>query len=69
MYAKLNEYILIASHGNLYQWTKVHNLDYQSLRAKLHGTRKMDITTLKKLAEILGVEVSELLFNLELSQH
>jgi len=56
---------LIASQGNLYQWAKAHNLDYHSLRAKLHGTREMDIDTLKKLAEILGVEVSELLFNLE----
>lgn len=62
---KLNQYILIASKGNLYQWAKAHNLKYQSLRAKLRGTRKMDVDTLKKLAEILGVEVGELLFNRE----
>lgn len=61
MYEKLNQYILIASQGNLYQWAKTHNLKYQSLRAKLRGTRKMDIDTLKKLAEILGVEIGELL--------
>ena len=65
MYKKLNEYILIASQGNLYQWAKAHNLKYQSLRAKLKGSRKMDIDTLKKLAEILGVEIGELLFDLE----
>ena len=62
---KLNQYILVASKGNLFQWAKVHNLKYQSLRAKLRGTRKMDIDTLKKLAEILGVEIGELLFDLE----
>ena len=62
---KLNQYILVASKGNLFQWAKAHNLKYQSLRAKLRGTRKMDIDTLKKLADILGVEIGELLFDLE----
>ena len=58
---KLNQYILVASKGNLFQWAKVHNLKYQSLRAKLKGTRKMDVTTLVKLAKILDVDAGEFL--------
>ena len=58
---KLNQYILVASKGNLFQWAKAHNLKYQSLRAKLKGTRKMDVTTLVKLAKILDVDAGEFL--------
>ena len=54
---KLNEYVLVASKGNLHHFAKVHGFKYQSLRAKLKGSRKMDVDTLQKLADVLGLEV------------